>query len=238
MSDTTAGTTTPFTLTTRHDQRLVGAIDYPAGDAPVARTLILCHGYGGDMAGRYLHQIATTLDTAGVATVRFDFTNGAGTSAGALSAASVAGYADDLEDVLDLVKTQPRLRASTFAIGGHSYAGMVVIVVAARRRDIAEVFFLAAVFDRTKEFAMAAVAAQVVAPIVIIMAGGDREVAATQADALGRAAGERVVARVTIPGADHNFTAPGSASALADAIREHLLTPPAREAPNAPPSAP
>ncbi len=237
MSDAASGTTAPFTLATRHGQQLVGAIDYPAGDAPVARTLILCHGYGGDMAGRYLRQIAATLGADGVATVRFDFTNGAGMSDGELRDASVSGYADDLDDVLDFVRAQPRLRAGTFAIGGHSYAGMPIIVVAARRRDIAGVFFLAAVFDRTSEFAMADVAAQVVAPIVIVMAGADREVAATQADALVRAAGERVVARVTIPGADHNFTAPGSASALADAILARLPAPPPSAAPTATPPA-
>lgn len=225
MSDTAPGTTAPFTLTTRHGQRLVGASDYPAGTAPVARTLVLCHGYGGDMAGRYLRQIAATLTGAGVATVRFDFTNGAGTSDGELRDASVSGYADDLDDVLDFVRAQPRLRETTLAIGGHSYAGMPVIVVAARRLDIAGVFFLAAVFDRTKEFTMDAIAAQVVAPIVIIMAGKDREVAATQADALVRAAGARVVARVAIPGADHNFTAPGSASALAETILARLPDP-------------
>ena len=222
MSDTTTGTNAPFTLTTRHGQRLVGAIDYPTGDAPVARTLVLCHGYGGDMRGRYLRQIAATLTAATVATARFDFTNGAGASDGELRDASVAGYADDLDEVLDFVRAQPRLRDGTFTIGGHSYAGMPVVVVAARRRDIAGVFFLAAVFDRTSEFAMADVAARVTAPIVIILAGADREVAATQADALVRAAGERVVARLTIPGADHNFTATGSAAALAEAILARL----------------
>jgi alpha/beta superfamily hydrolase len=218
-------TSAPFTLTTRHGQQLVGVIDYPAGAGAVARTLVLCHGYGGDMAGRYLRQIAATLTEAGVATVRFDFTNGAGKSDGALSDASVSGYADDLDDVLDLVRMQPRLRGATPIIGGHSYAGMPVIVVAARRRDIRGVFFLAAVFDRTKEFVMDTIAAQVLAPIVIITAGADREVAATQADALVRAAGERVVARVRIPGADHNFTAPGTASALAEAILARLPNP-------------
>jgi alpha/beta superfamily hydrolase len=205
-------TSAPFTLTTRHGQQLVGVIDYPAGAGPVARTLVLCHGYGGDMAGRYLRQIAATLTEAGVATVRFDFTNGAGKSDGALSDASVSGYADDLDDVLDLVRMQPRLRGATPIIGGHSYA-------------IRGVFFLAAVFDRTKEFVMDTIAAQVLAPIVIITAGADREVAATQADALVRAAGERVVARVRIPGADHNFTAPGTASALAEAILARLPNP-------------
>jgi alpha/beta superfamily hydrolase len=222
MGDTPFGMTAPITLTTRHGQRLVGAIDYPAGTAPVARTLVLCHGYGGDKDGRYLRQIATTLAADGAATVRFDFTNGAGASDGTLAGASVAGYADDLDRVLDLVRAQPRLRAGAIAIGGHSYAGMVVIVVASRRRDIAGIFFLAAVFDRTEEFAMGAVAARVEAPIVIIQAGADREVAATQADALARAAGERVAARLAIPGADHNFTNPGTAIALAEAIRAHL----------------
>lgn len=225
MSETPAGTTAPFTLTTRHGQRLVGAIDYPAGDAPITRVLVVCHGYGGDMAGRYLRQIAATLTAADVATVRFDFTNGAGTSEGDLRDASVSGYADDLDDVLDFIRTQPRLHGATIAIGGHSYAGMPIIVVAARRQDIAGVFFLAAVFDRTREYAMHTVAARVMAPIVIIMAGADREVAMGQADALEHAAGERVVARLTIPGADHNFTAPGTASALAEAIFARLPGP-------------
>lgn len=213
-----------FTLTTRHGQRLVGAIDYPPAALLISATVVLCHGYGGDMEGRYLRQIAATLTTVGVATVRFDFTNGAGASDGDLGRASVAGYTDDLDDLLDYVRQQPRLGAGTIAIGGHSYAGMVVIAVAARREDIAAVYFLAAVFDRTSDFDMAALAREVVAPITIILAGADREVSAAQADALARAAGARVVARLTIPGADHNFTAPGAALALAEAIRAHLPT--------------
>lgn len=56
----------------------------------------------------------------------------------------------------------------------------------------------------------------------IILAGADREVAATQADALQRAVGARGGSRLTIPGADHSFTAPGSAFALAEAIQSHL----------------
>lgn len=212
----------PFALTNRRGRRIVGLIDYPPGDGPVARTLVLCHGYGGDKDGRYLRRIAATLTAAGVATVRFDFTDGAGESDGDLAGASVAGYADDLDDVLDFARRQPRLRDGTFSIGGHSYAGMVVIAVAARRADIAAVFFLAAVFDRTREFDMAALAGRVAAPIAIILAGADREVSATQADALARAAGARIVARLAIPDADHNFTAPGTALALAEAIRDHL----------------
>ncbi len=222
MSADGVATAQPFTITNRHGRRIVGLLDAPPGDGPVARTLVLCHGYGGDKDGRYLRQIAATLLAVGIATVRFDFTNGAGASDGDLSGASVAGYADDLDDLLDFVRRQPRLREGAVAIGGHSYAGMVVIVVAARRTDIAAVFFLAAVFDRTAEFDMAALACEVAAPIAIIMAGADREIAATQADALALAAGDRVAVRLTIPGADHNFTAPGSALALAEAIRERL----------------
>jgi dienelactone hydrolase len=154
--------------------------------------------------------------------VRFDFTNGAGQGDGDLSGASVAGYADDLDDLLDFVRQQPRLRATAIGIAGHSYAGMVVIAVASRRADIAAVYFLAAVFDRTNDFDMVALAQQVTAPIIIILAGADREVAAAQADALQRAAGGRVSARLSIPGADHNFTAPGTALVLAEAIQAHL----------------
>ncbi len=222
MSTDNAAMAGRFTLTNRHGQRIVGLLDYPPGDTPVARTIVLCHGYGGDKDGRYLRQIAATLMADGVAVVRFDFTNGAGESDGDLSGASVSGYADDLDDVLDYLREQPRLRQSASAIGGHSYAGMVVLVVAAHRLEIAAVFFLSAVFDRTKEFDMAAVARQITAPIVIIGAGADREVAATQADALARVAGPTIRAHLTVPGADHNFTAPGTARQLAEMIRDTL----------------
>jgi len=222
MSADDPAASAPFTLTNRRGQRIVGLLDYPPGDAPLAWTLVLCHGYGGDKDGRYLRQTAATLVADGVAVVRFDFTNGAGESDGDLSGASVAGYADDLDDVLDYAREQPRLRASALAIGGHSYAGMVVLVVAARRAEIAAVFFLAAVFDPTEEFDMAAVARRIAAPIVIIGAGSDREVAAAQADALARIAGPTISARLTVPGADHNFTAPGTAHQLADLICDTL----------------
>jgi alpha/beta superfamily hydrolase len=211
-----------FTLTNRHGQRIVGLLDAPPGDAPLARTIVLCHGYGGDKDGRYLREIAATLVAAGVAVVRFDFTNGAGKSDGAISGASVSGYADDLDDVLDYLRAQPRLSASAVAIGGHSYAGMVVLVVAARRAEITAVFFLSAVFDRTKEFDMAAVARRITAPIVIIGAGADREVATTQSTALAQIAGPTVIAQFIVPGADHNFTAPGTARQLAELIRDTL----------------
>ena len=162
-----------FTLTTRHGQRLVGLIDYPPGAAPVPRTLVLCHGYGGDKDGRYLRQIAATLNEAGDAAIRFDFTNGAGESEGTLRDALVAHYADDLDDVLDFVARQPRLAVSAVSIGGHSYAGMVVLAVAARRPGLAAVFFLSAVYNRTTDFDMPAIVARITAPIIIISAGAD-----------------------------------------------------------------
>lgn len=212
-----------FTLTTRHGQRLVGLLDYPTGTGPVARALVLCHGYGGDKDGRYLRQIAATVTEAGGAVVRFDFTNGAGESDGTLRDASVAHYADDLDDVLDFVAHQPRLAASAVSIGGHSYAGMVVLAVAARRPGLAAVFFLSAVYNRTSDFDMPAIVARITAPIIIISAGADREVSSAQADALVRDAGPKVISRAVVDGADHNFTASGTAAQLATMIRDTVL---------------
>ncbi|HEU5329921.1 MAG: alpha/beta hydrolase family protein [Thermomicrobiales bacterium] len=214
---------TRFALTNRQGQRIVGLIDYPAGDGPVTRTLVLCHGYGGDKDGAYLRQIAATLTAAGSATVRFDFTNGAGESDGDLRGASVAGYAGDLEDVLDYVRTQPRLCAGAIAIGGHSYAGMVVLVVAARRADVAAVFFLSAVFSRTREFDMLDIARRVRVPIIVIHGAADREVALTEPEQLRQIAGSRVVETIIVPDADHNYLVPGTALLVATAIRDALL---------------
>ena len=67
---------------------------------------------------------------------------------------------------------------------------------------------------------MAAVVERIDAPIVIVRAALDREVPLAQAEALARAAGTKVVAFETIAGADHNFTAPGTAERLGDVVRE------------------
>lgn len=215
--------TEPFRLTNRRGQRLVGLIDYPAGEAPVAKVIVACHGYGGNKEGRYLQVIAATLTTAGMGMVRFDFTNGAGESDGNLAGASVAGYADDLDDVLDFLPTQPRLKVSAMSIGGHSYAGRAALVVASRRPAIAAVFFLSAVY-RSTEFDMPAVVAAVRAPIFVVHGNVDREVPLSQAEALQHVAGDKIGGVTIIPGADHNYTVAGSAAKVATTIQEAMAT--------------
>ena len=212
-----------FTITNRQGKRLVGLIDYPAGDGAVGKLLVACHGYGGDKDGRYLRTIADTLTTAGMGLVRFDFTNGAGESEGTLKGASVAGYADDLDDVLDYLRTLPRLAQSAVAVGGHSYAGRVALVVAARRPAIAAVFFLSAVYP-SQEFDMPAIVAAVQAPIFIVHGTADSEVALSNAEALQRVAGDKMAGVTIIPDADHNYTVPHSAEKVAAAIQEGLAT--------------
>ncbi len=213
-------TTERFIFANRQGRRIVGLIDYPPGDAPVPRTLVLCHGYGGDKDGRYLRAIADAITGAGGATVRFDFTDGAGESDGTLADASVTGYADDLDDVLDYVAQWPRLVGGALGIGGHSYAGQVVLVVAARRNALAAIFFLSGVYARGGDGTMATVVGRIAAPLVIIHAGADREVPLAQAESLAQAAGSRVVANEVIAGADHNFTAPDTAARLAALVRD------------------
>jgi dienelactone hydrolase len=216
-------TTERFAMINRCGRRIVGLIDYPAGDRPVRRALVLCHGYGGDKDGRYLRRIAAAITAACGATVRFDFTDGAGESDGTLAGASVAGYADDLDDVLDFVARQPRLAGAAIGIGGHSYAGRVVLTVAGRRTGLAAVYFLCGVFERAGEGRMAAVVGRIDAPIVIVRADADREVPIAQAEALARAARAKVIAFETIAGADHNFTAPGTAERLAGIVRDTFV---------------
>jgi alpha/beta superfamily hydrolase len=212
-----------FTITNRQGKRLVGLVDYPAGDGAVGKLFVACHGYGGDKDGRYLRTIAGTLTTAGMGMVRFDFTNGAGESEGTLRNASVAGYADDLDDVLDYLYTLPRLAQSAAAVGGHSYAGRAALVVAARRPAIAAVFFLSAVYPST-EFDMPAIVAAIQAPIFIVHGSADREVALRNAEALQAVAGDQIAGVTIIAGADHNYTVPHSADKVAAAIQEALAT--------------
>lgn len=219
------GATERFAIANRRGRRIVGLIDYPPGADPVGRTLVLCHGYGGDKDGRHLRSIAAAAADTGGATVRFDFTDGAGESDGTLAGASVAGYADDLDDVLDYAAGLPRLAGGPFGIGGHSYAGRVVLVVAARRPGLAAVYFLCGVYGHDGDLAMAAVVDRITAPIAIIHAGADREVPLAHAEALARAAGPKVGLFEVISGADHNFTAPGTVKRLAVIIRDDFFAP-------------
>ncbi|HEV7215919.1 MAG TPA: alpha/beta family hydrolase [Chloroflexota bacterium] len=212
-----------FSITNRRGKRLVGLIDYPAGTSAVGKLFVACHGYGGNKEGRYLRTISDTLTTAGMGNVRFDFTNGAGESEGVLSNASVAGYADDLDDVLDYLGALPRLARSAVAIAGHSYAGRVALVVAARRPAIAAVFFLSAVYP-SNEFDIPAIVAAVQAPIFVIHGSADREVALSNAEALQRVAGDKIAGVTIIAGADHNYTLAHSADKVAAAIQEALAT--------------
>lgn len=216
--------TESFAISNRRGRRLVGLIDYPPGREPVSQLLVACHGYGGNKEGKYLTVIGATLNAVGMALVRFDFTNGAGASEGSLEHASVAGYADDLDDVLDFLAGQPRLAGSSVSIGGHSYAGRVALVVASHRPGIAAVFFLSAVYP-SSEFDMPSVVSAIQAPIFIVHGTNDREVALGNAEALEQVAGAKVAGKTIISGADHNYTVAGSAAAVATAIRtalEHL----------------
>lgn len=155
--------------------------------------------------------------------VRFDFTNAVGESEGTLRDASVAGYADDLDDVLNVLPSQPRLAGSRNAIGGHSYAGRVALVVAAQRTDILAVFFLSAVYP-SSEFDMPSVIGRIQAPIYIIHGAADREVAPHNAETLQRVAGDKIAAVTIIPGADHNYTTAGSAAIVATTLRDEMVS--------------
>lgn len=212
-----------FVLSNRHGRRIVGLIDLPDGEAPLADPLILCHGYGGDKEGAHLRAIADAVVEAGIGAVRFDFTDGAGESDGTLQNASVAGYADDLEDVLDFVAAQPRFAGTAVAIGGHSYAGMVILLVAARRRDIDAVFFLSGVFDRAPGIDMRAVARSIRAPIYVVDAGRDLAVPNSHSEALIAAAGPAIAGRLHLPEGDHNYRTPGAARRVAEFVRDALL---------------
>lgn len=215
-------TTKQFQLINRHGQRLIGEIDYPPEIAQVRLTLVLCHGFGGTRHGRHLLAIAGACVAVGAAVVRFDFTNGAGESDGELADGSVTGYVDDLEDVLTFLKQQPRLTDSAIAIGGHSYAGMVILVVAARLPQIAGVFFLSGVFDRTDDFDIPALTRQITAPIYVIHGDADREVALSHPERLRAVAGDKITRWLILPGVDHNYAVGGSALMVANEVSKAL----------------
>lgn len=101
--------------------------------------VICCHGFTGDKIGanQLTLNLARTLESAGYIAVRYDAL-GSGDSEGDFSSDTVvAGWQEDLSNVLSWVKQQPRFSASPIILYGHSLGGLVVLTQNSPDYDIA-----------------------------------------------------------------------------------------------------
>ncbi len=110
-------------------------IDTPDDKDGYAPLLVLCHGFGGDKGGTLFDDITDSLNSAGIAVLRFDF-NGHGQSEGRFEDMTVPNEISDARCVLRYASSLPWV--SRLAIGGHSQGGVVAAMTAgqlAQQRD-------------------------------------------------------------------------------------------------------
>lgn len=110
-------------------KRLSAMMHTPTGveNPPV---IILCHGFTGEKVGgsQFLLRIATALEAAGHAVVRFDFA-GSGESEGSFETdTTMTGWQSDLRQVIRWTKERPAFRKSPLFLLGHSLGGCIVLL--------------------------------------------------------------------------------------------------------------
>lgn len=110
-------------------QRLSAMLHLPESFKPGTPLLVLCHGFTGNKVG-YNHltlHLANFLEKAGYGVLRFDYI-GSGDSDGDFATdTSVAGWQEDLTNVLQWVDGQEQFATSPVVLYGHSLGGLVVL---------------------------------------------------------------------------------------------------------------
>ncbi|KQL48557.1 hypothetical protein AN963_01770 [Brevibacillus choshinensis] len=113
----------------RNGKRLSAMIHTPekVENPPV---IIFCHGFTGEKVGgnQFVLRLANTVEAAGYAAVRFDF-SGSGESAGEFERdTTISGWKDDLHIVVEWVQEQPAFQNSPIYLLGHSLGGCIVLL--------------------------------------------------------------------------------------------------------------
>lgn len=91
--------------------------------------VILCHGFGGNKEAELLIDIADTLQSRGIAAIRFDF-NGHGKSEGEFVDMTVPNEIDDAKCVYRYAVSLPYVEVSKVGMAGHSQGGVVTSMAA------------------------------------------------------------------------------------------------------------
>ncbi len=126
---------------------LAGTLTTPKGDGPFP-TAILISGSGPQDRDNtiYGHKsflvIADYFAKQGIAVLRFD-DRGVAKSKGNLADATTRDFADDVQSVIDWLKTQPKIDANKIILIGHSEGGLIAPMIAAERDDVRAIIMLA-----------------------------------------------------------------------------------------------
>lgn len=139
---------TPFTLSNRHGLNIAGLVELPATTA--RGTAVLVHGLGGQKEAPMLTALAHTFTTNGYTAVRYDASHGFGTSGGSIEQLTPTTHADDLEDIITYIQTQPWFKAP-LVLCGHSLGSFACLRFATRKpQDVAALIPISAAIGGRK----------------------------------------------------------------------------------------
>lgn len=111
-----------------HGEKLVGVLQ----DTGSTETVVICHGFQSSKDRIPMRTIANVFERAKITTFRFDFT-GNGESQGTFQYGNYRREAEDLRSVLQHLRGENR---EISAIIGHSKGGNVVLLYAAKYKDV------------------------------------------------------------------------------------------------------
>ncbi|KAG2334261.1 hypothetical protein Bca52824_005441 [Brassica carinata] len=111
-----------------HGEKLVGVLQ----DTGSTETVVICHGFQSSKDRIPMRTIANAFERAKISTFRFDFA-GNGESQGSFQYGNYRREAEDLRSVLQHLRGENR---EISAIIGHSKGGNVVLLYAAKYKDV------------------------------------------------------------------------------------------------------
>jgi uncharacterized protein len=128
---------------------LTGTLTVPPGKGPHPAVLLITGSGQQDrdesiFGHKPFWVLADHLSRHGVAVLRVDDRGKGGSTMGDLANATTLTFATDADAALDFLKTQPDIDAARLGTIGHSEGGLISILLAARREDIAFSVLLAA----------------------------------------------------------------------------------------------
>jgi uncharacterized protein len=135
----------PLTFHDRHGHGIAAVLSAP--DRPTTRLALLCHGFLSDKNSTTNKTLTRLLNEQGLATLRFDFF-GQGESDGPFEEITTTLAVHQTEAALDLVIARGYDRIGLI---GSSFGGLVSILTAAQRRDIACLSLKCPVVDFAEE---------------------------------------------------------------------------------------
>lgn len=109
--------------------------------------VIVSHGFKGHRKERHIEGVSDALNKVGFATVRADFTNNVGDSAGEFSDVTVTQELTDLRVIFDVMSSREDMDPQRIGATGHSLGGLVTGTFAAEETGIKSVALLSPVFD-------------------------------------------------------------------------------------------